>query len=435
MKLKKFASMVLATASILVLTACGNQGSTGNSTGSKDTVVTSVKKGTTVKFWHAMNGVQEEALTKIASDFEKENPNIKIKLQNQSSYPDLQQKIQATFTDKNNLPTISQAYPGWLYDAAESGLLVDLKPYMTNKKIGWGKQEKVMPALLEGAEIKGKQYGIPFNKSTEVLVYNKDLFDKYGVKKVPTTMAEYAATAKKIWEESNHTVVGGGFDSLNNFYVIGMKNKGVDFNKNIDITTKKSKQLVKYYADGIKDGYFRIAGSDKYLSTPFASEKVAMFIGSMAGEGFVAKDAQAGGYEYGVAPRPEKTNIQQGTDIYMFNKGNSTKNKNEQTGAYLFMKYLASKDVQLYWAEKTGYMPVLKSVINSDEYKNLSAIKTPAILADATKDLFPIPATKNQDPAYSEVRTILEKILTNPKQDIGKALKEGQTSLEDVWNQ
>ena len=49
------------------------------------------------------------------------------------------------------------------------------------------------------------------------------------------------------------------------------------------------KKVINYYAEGVKDGYFRIAGSDQYLSGPFANEQVAMFIGSIAGEGYVKK--------------------------------------------------------------------------------------------------------------------------------------------------
>ena len=56
-----------------------------------------VKEDTTITFWHAMNGVQEEALTKLTKDFMKENPKIKVELQNQSAYPDLQAKINSTF--------------------------------------------------------------------------------------------------------------------------------------------------------------------------------------------------------------------------------------------------------------------------------------------------------------------------------------------------
>ncbi len=46
------------------------------------------------------------------------------------------------------------------------------------------------------------------------------------------------------------------FDSLNNYYAIGMKNKGVDFNKDLDLTSKDSQEVVDYYRDGIEAGYF-----------------------------------------------------------------------------------------------------------------------------------------------------------------------------------
>ena len=51
--------------------------------------------------------------------------------------------------------------------------------------------------------------------------------------------------------------------------------------------------------------------------------KVAMYVGSTAGESFVAKGAKEAGFEYGVAVRPEKQHLQQGTDIYMF-EGSTT---------------------------------------------------------------------------------------------------------------
>ena len=41
----------------------------------------------------------------------KANPNIKVELQNQSQYKDLQAKINATLTSPKDLPTITQAYP------------------------------------------------------------------------------------------------------------------------------------------------------------------------------------------------------------------------------------------------------------------------------------------------------------------------------------
>ena len=428
MKFKKLGTAVLATAAVFALAACGND-SKESSNGDSDKIVTSIDKDTTVTFWHAMNGAQEEALTKITEDFMKENPKIKIELQNQSQYPDLQAKINSTLPSPKDLPTISQAYPGWLWNAAQDDMLVDLKPYMDDKTIGWGDQEEIRKPLLEGAQIEGKQYGIPFNKSTEALVYNADLLKEYGVA-VPKTLEELKEASKTIYEKSNHEVVGAGFDSLNNYYVIGMENKGEEFTKDLKFDSKKSKEEIDYYLDGVKDGYFRIAGSDKYLSGPFANGKVAMFIGSIAGEGYVKKDTE-GKFEYGVAPRPEKINLQQGTDIYMFNSATAE----QKSAAFMYLKYLSSPDVQLYWAEQTGYMPVLQSVLESEEYKKSPNTKVPAILEEATKDLFSIPVKENADPAYNEVRAIMENILSNPNKDTDKLIKDSVPQLQDAWNQ
>lgn len=376
-----------------------------------------------ITFWHAMNGAQEEALTKITADFMAANENITVTLQNQSSYKDLQAKINATLASPKDLPTMTQAYPNWLYAAAESEMLVDLSGHM-NKITDL---DDIAPALLDGAKILGTQYGIPFNKSTEVLYYNADLLAEYGVE-VPTTMEELATASKTIWEKSNGKVVGAGFDSLNNYYAIGMASEGVSFDKDLDITSDKSVEVLSFYQEGIKAGYFRIAGEDGYLSGPFGSQVIAMNIGSMAGEGHVKKAAD-GAFEYGVAPRPSSKNLQQGTDLFVFQ---ASEGKIDATMKY--MDYLVSPEAQLHWAVTTGYMPVRTSVQQSEEYKN-SASKVAPILADATKDLFAIPVIANSDPAYNLTREFVEKILADTKVDPITVLKEYKPLLDTTWNQ
>jgi len=385
MKFKSLVKATLATASVVALTACGASSSNSSQAEAKKDIVTEVKSETTITFWHAMNGQLEKALQKLTDDFMKANPNIKVELQNQSSYKDLQAKINSTLTSPKDLPTITQAYPNWLFNAAEQDTLVDFKPYIENETIGFKKGEEIRSDLMEGARINGVQYGIPFNKSTEVLFYN----------------------------------------------AIGMKNKGIDFTKELDFASDASKEVVKYYADGIKDGYFRVAGSDKYLSAPFQNKKVAMYVGSTAGESFVAKGAKEAGFEYGVAVRPEKFNLQQGTDIYMF-EGSTT--EEQRTAAFLYLKFLSSPESQLYWAQQTGYMPTVASVLEKDEYKK-SGSKVPAILGEATKNLFSIPVVENSDPAYAEVRTILEKIFTTQNGNVDQLIQDSKAQFDAAWNQ
>lgn len=392
-------------------------------------IVTEVPEGTKVTFWHAMNGAQEEALEKITEDFMDANENIEIVLQNQSSYADLQAKINSTMLSPSDLPTMTQAYPNWLWNAAEDELVVDLKPYIDHDSIGLENKDDVIPALMSASVINGVQYGIPFNKSTEVLYYNEDLLNEYGVE-VPTTMEELAEASKVIYEKTNGAVVGAGFDSLNNYYAIGMKNEGVDISPDMDVTSDASKKVVNYYLDGIKEGYFRIAGSDKYLSGPFGAQTIAMNIGSMAGESHVRNGAE-GNFEYGVANRPSEYNLSQGTDLYMFTNATAE----ERTAAFEYMKFLISEDAQLHWSLNTGYMPVRTSVLESEAYTNNDLSKISAIIGDATKNMFTIPVLENADPAYNLAREMMEKVLSDENADVEKELEAFKVNFEDAWNQ
>ncbi|MBA1393201.1 extracellular solute-binding protein, partial [Lactobacillus sp. XV13L] len=304
MKFSRKLAAVFAVGLTLVGTAaCSNGKSSSSDSGTEK--IAKVTKKTNIVFWHGMTGVQQDTLKELTKEFEQKNPKIKVKLENQGAYPDLQAKINSTLQSPNNLPTITQAYPDWLATAAKNKMLVDLTPYINNKDVGFGSSAKsdIKPALLDGAKINGTQYGIPFNKSIEALTYNADMFKKYGIKKAPATMDELKKDAQIIYTKSKHKVVGAGFDSLSNYYVLGMKNNGVNFSSKIDFAGDTSKKVINYYADGIKAGYFRVAGSEHYLSGPFANQKVAMYIGTSAGEGFV-KQGVGNRFTYDVAPRP-----------------------------------------------------------------------------------------------------------------------------------
>lgn len=428
---KKLMAAAVAGLALIGTAACSN--GNGNSSSSSEKIPSKITKKTTVIFWHGMPGVQQATLQKLTKEFEKENPKIHIKLENQGAYSDLQAKINSTLQSQKNLPTITQAYPGWLYNAAENKMLVDMTPYINNKNVGWGsaKASDIRTELLDGAKIKGTQYGIPFNKSIETLTYNKDMLDKYGVK-VPKTMEELKKASETIYKKSNHKVVGAGFDSLSNYYTIGMKDEGINFTDKINFSGSTSKKVINYYADGVKKGYFRTAGSEHYLSGPFANEQVAMFIGTSAGEGFV-KQGVGNKFTYDVAARPGKYTMQQGTDIYMFNKATAE----EKAAAFKYIKFLVSKSSQITWANATGYIPVNTEAINSKEYKSNKQIKIPAKLAESMKYLYSLPVEKNTNATYGQLSSIMQNILSAAQkgQNVNDAINAGKQKFDAAWKQ
>lgn len=417
----KFKSLVSIALSVMLLVGCSNKKQTEQTT---EEIVTELKNPVEITFWHAMNGEQETALQKLVDKFTKENSNITVTLQNQSSYPDLQQKITATTASPKDLPTITQAYPDWLINAMDENLVVDLKPYIENKTLKFDNYDDILEGFRQASTIDGKIYGMPFNKSTEVLWYNKTLLDKHNIA-VPKTYEEFAKASKEVKEKAN--IVGGGFDSLSNYYTTYLKNEDVTFDSKLDPNSEASKKAVNYYLDGIKGGYFRIAGTDKYLSGPFGNETIALYVGSNAGEAFV-KQGVGDKFEIGAAPYPAKYVMQQGTDLFVF----SSATAEQKTAAYKLLQFLTTKENQIEWAKATGYIPVRKSAIESDEYKNSGTLIAP-ILADATKNLFTNPVVKGMDSAFRESNTVLESILANTNVDIKTKLEEFKSTLMGIW--
>ena len=391
---------------------------------SQSEIATEITAPVEITFWHAMSGAQEESLKKLTDKFMSENKNITVNLQNQSSYADLQQKLTATMASPKNLPTLTQAYPDWMLNPIKDGLVVGLDNFINHETIGFKDYKDVLPSFREATNIDGVTYGIPFNKSTEVLWYNKTLFDELGLK-VPTTMEEFANVAKEI--KTKKGIVGGGFDSLSNYYTTFLKNEGATYDAKFDPSSEASVKAVDYYLKGIKEGYFRIAGTDKFLSGPFANETIGMFIGSNASETFVTNGVD-GKFEIGVAPYPAENKMQQGTDLYVF----SSATPEQQTAAFEYLKFLTTNENQLTWANESGYIPVRSSTLESNEYKTSGSAVAP-ILSDATKGLYTNPVLTGADSAYRESATMLESILAQPSTDVKTKLNEFKSTLNTIW--
>ena len=418
MKFKKLTALVLAAG---LLTGCGTKGA---ETTNED-IVTEITSPVEITFWHAMNGDLEKSLQKLTEEFMDKNPNITVTLQNQSSYKDLQQKITATVASPSNLPTMTQAYPDWVFNPISDGLVTDLTPYIENETLKFDNYEDILESLREAAKIDGKIYGMPFNKSTEVLWYNKTLLDELGLK-APTTYDELVEVSKKIYEEKG--IPGAGFDALSTYYTTFLKSEGKTFDNNFDVTSEESAKALNYYLEGVKEGYFRIAGTENYLSGPFANETVGMYVGSMAGENFV-KQGVNGKFEIGVAPYPTNASLQQGTDIYVFDSATAE----QKTAAYEFLKFITTTEKQIQWATETGYMPIRQSAIDSEEYKNSGSL-TASILSDATAHLYTNPLLVGADAAYREAGTVVEGVLAEPNTaDVNKALENFKNTLNSIW--
>lgn len=341
----------------------------------KSEIVTTIENPVTIEFWHAMAGTNQEAVEKLVENFNSTigaEKNITVKPVYQGQYTDLKTKTTAALKS-GSVPAIAQAYPDWVAEYLQSGSVVELDPYINDETVGIKDFDDIIESYREeNSQYEGgKFYSLPFNKSTEVLYYNKKFFDENGLK-VPTTWDEVEEVSAKIHELTGKTAFG--IDAPANYFITMVQQYGGEYtNSQGDILfaedgVKAAKEALELLKRNVDAGYWRLPGEDKYLSGPFMSELLYMYTGSTAGYSHIA----TADFEVGIAPMPQisdKTGavIQQGTNVVVFDQN---KSKEEVYAAYEFAKYLASYEGNLLFSTETSYLPIRESVVSSDAYQN-----------------------------------------------------------------
>lgn len=124
----------------------------------------------------------------IMDNYVKENPNVKFEIEALQDEP-FKQKFKA-YAASNSVPDMFTTWggPAYLQAFAKAGYLAELNKD-DYKDYGFFK------GSLENFSMGGKLYGLPRNTDLRVIIYNKGLFDKAGVK-VPTTIDELKEAAK-----------------------------------------------------------------------------------------------------------------------------------------------------------------------------------------------------------------------------------------------
>ena len=138
-----------------------------------------VAQDTTTLLWGMWGSPEEIAVhQQVADAYMKANPNVKIELWSQP-WGDYFTKLDTLFAagDGTAIPDVFFMSPIQKY--ASSKLIQDLTPYIEKTKFDL---KDYWPGALESTSFDGKVYGLPRDSAVEVLYYNKDDFDKAGIK-------------------------------------------------------------------------------------------------------------------------------------------------------------------------------------------------------------------------------------------------------------
>lgn len=384
--MKKLMALLLSVLMVFSLVACGNTEKNAakeadvnekdNGEVAEAAIVTSLTEAVEIEFWHAMSGVNAEAIEKITNDFMAANPNIKVNLVHQGGYRDLFDKLMGA-AKADQLPTIAQIYSNRLSWYVSKGLVENLNPYMADANIGLTEEDMTdIPAMFLNDGIwNGNQYAMPLNKSQMVLYYNEGMFEEAGLE-VPTTWEEWKEVSAKLTVDADNdgepevygTVFANGLSTDIAPYLkqAGGTTMSEETNE-LFFDTPETKETVEFLNDMIQSKAARLAGDDGHPNIPIQQGRAAMCVASTSALPYI-EGGTAEGISISAAPLPSYKSDDQlfyGTNVTVFN----THSKEEKYAAWEYIKFLTNTENTAYFGSQTGYIPVRKSAKNDPVFK------------------------------------------------------------------
>lgn len=190
----------------------------------------------------------------VIADFEKKNPDVKVKWVD-IPFQGAQEKLTADAT-AGTLPDVVNLNPQFAQPLENKGLFVDMDEAAADVKGDY------IPGAWKAFTVPDRpgSYGIPWYLTSEVTMYNKDLFKKAGLdtSKPPATFDELLADGKTLSKAGKGSFYGI-HPALENRFITDLAKQGVplldDSGKkwtfNTPAATAYLSSLVKAYQGGV----------------------------------------------------------------------------------------------------------------------------------------------------------------------------------------
>lgn len=396
--MKKLLTVLLALSMLITLSACSssNNNSGDDNNEVTDELLTELSEPVTITVWNTYTYHQQEAFQEMVDSFNASQDMVTVVYEPQA-YQDYDSNLLLAVRNGTG-PNITNRYPSSAAAYIEEDLLVNLSKYIFNEEVGIDNfKENLVGKTYEEITQWGEDsvYVFPVIITSEVLYYNKDIFNELNLE-VPTTWEELAEVSKTIYAEKG--IPGWGSDSETDTMIDRVVQLGSGFidveSNTVSVDETAFRQSLEWYLSGLKEGYFRLAGSDYYHSGPFTQGNVASYIGSSAGSGYVLPYAD---FEVGVALIPQSGNVKfapaWGGGLVAFDKS-----EEENLASYLFLKYCLSDEVLAKWAIEFGAAPCTKSAIATATFQKQAAddIVTQALI-ETTECINWVPSVAGAD--------------------------------------
>jgi sn-glycerol 3-phosphate transport system substrate-binding protein len=337
----------------------------------------------------AVGGPITKIIDGLAADFEKANAGIKVKPIYAGTYQET--IVKALTAHKSGTPPVTSVLL-----STDMFTLIDEDAIVPFDDLAKGADDQAWiksfyPAFMLNSQTGGKTWGIPFQRSTVVLYWNKELFKEAGLDpdKPPANWAEQLAMAEKLTKRDaagNVTQWGIQVPSSGFPYWLFQgftTQNGVELMNAAGDTTFYDKpeviEALQYWVDLSRKHKVHPPGIVEWGTTPkdFFERKTAMMWTTTGNLTNVRNNAK---FPFGVAMLPSgkrRGSPTGGGNFYIFKKSAPA----QREAAVKFIKWITSPERAAQWGIDTGYVAVRPDAFETPVMKKYVADFPPAAVA------------------------------------------------------
>ncbi|QBD78645.1 ABC transporter substrate-binding protein [Ktedonosporobacter rubrisoli] len=368
-------------------TSSANTSSKPAATASAITPVPQPAGSTKITFWYGLSGHNGDVVQEVINKYNQSQKKYYVEGVFQSSYDDTLNKFNASLASQD-LPNIVQIYDIGTQRMIDTKQIIPIQD-LVNRDHLQSLVDDLEPAIRSYYTIGGKLYSMPFNSSTAVMYFDKNAFRDAGLdpnKKI-WTYDELLQAAQKLTKKDasgKASRVGVAFYDYawlfeeemavhNQLYAQPDNGRTQRATKYI-FNSNPGVQWLELQKKLLSNGtalYYGVNGANT-ASAALLTGKAAITFDSIASLRTYVDTAKKNGgkVDVGVAYLPRQTSAQGrtiigGASLWITNKGT----KEQQEGAWDFIKFATQKDTQVFWSSNTGYVPIRLSAYDLPEMK------------------------------------------------------------------
>ncbi len=383
----------------------------------------------------AVDAPISEILKGYIAEFEKANPNIKVKPVFAGGYGDVKTTIQTTIEGGGKPPALAVMLAVDLFDLINADYIIPLDEFIQASPDGQAYLDDFFPAFLANSRYDGKIWSIPFQRSVVTLYYNADLFEQEGLEP-PDSWQALAEAAQKLTipDERWGILWPSGWPYwLFQPLAIGNGQNIVKSPTEVVFDDPRVIEAVQFYIDlSAKYGATPPGVQKNWGTAPadFAKGAAAMIVHSSGSLRGILEQAD---FKVGVMAVPGKepgtyATVTGGGNFYIL-KGVSPE---EQEAAWKFIQFITQPEYAADFSIQTGYIAVRQSAYETEAMKAyLQEVPQAAILRDMLQYAGAELSTMN----LGQVRNIFHNYLQaayNGEMTPEEAMKQAQKEADEA---